>query len=126
MKNLYLIPILCLVPFLIKGQDVTFDLVSKSTISVKNNNNFSTRILIYDKGRTVHDRILQPTESSTFSYQYSKSDVQQISYKAVYDDKALEVDLNRVEAIKKARDRRRAEEGMWKALGAFIDQTFFD
>lgn len=126
MKNLCLITILCAISFLTRGQDVTFDLVSKSTISVRNNNNFSTRILVYDKGRTTHDRILQPNESRTFSYQYSKSDVKRIRYKAVYDDKALEVDLNRIEAEKKARDRRRAEEGFLKALGSFIDQTFFD
>jgi hypothetical protein len=126
MKNLYLISILYLIPVLTRGQDVTFDLVSKSQISVRNNNNFSTRVLVYDKDRLVHDRILQPTESNIFSYQYSKSEVDKITYKAVYDDKALEVDINRIEAIKNARDRRRADEGMWMALGAFIDQTFFN
>jgi len=125
MKNLYVLSVLCLIPFLTRGQDITFDLVSKTLISVRNNNNFSTRVLVYDKGRTVQDRILQPNESRTFSYQFSKSNVQQIRYKAVYDDKALEVDLNRIEATKGARDRRRAEEGMWKALGAFIDATLF-
>ncbi len=108
------------------SQGITFDLVSKKAIAVRNNNGFSTRVLVYDNGRTVYDRILRPQQTGNFSYSYSPTGVRKIRYKAVYDDTSLEVDLDRIEATKRARDRRRAEEGIWRALGAIIDQTFFD
>lgn len=78
-----------------------------------------------DKGLIIHDQILQPGVVSNFVYNYNKKDVSSITYRAVYDDKALEIDLDRVKATKNARDQRRKQDGFWLALGVFIDQYFF-
>lgn len=126
MKRLAPLLTLILFPILLTGKGITFNLLSQTQASVVNGDNYSQRVLVYDKGRILLDQVLRPQESKIFPYKYHKSETKKITYRAVYDDRAFELDLQRLKHEKDIRDKRRAEEGLFWALGAFIDQVFFD
>jgi len=110
--------------YLLKGQDVKFDIISQSTTSVSNRNNFSTKIIIKNEMSTIFDKILYPGETKSFNLSYDKSTVNNLFYTAIYDDESFKRDMNSVEAAKKARDQRREQEGWFKGLLALGDQVF--
>ncbi|WP_299685413.1 hypothetical protein [uncultured Dokdonia sp.] len=56
------------------------------------------RIIVYDNGSIINDKVVPPLIKSNFLYSFYTSDVIKMNYIAVYDNKAIEYDLNRIEA----------------------------
>lgn len=110
--------------YLLKGQDVKFDIISQSTTSVSNRNNFSTRIIIKKGTSPIFDKILFPGETKNFNLNYDKSTLNNLFYTAIYDDESFKRDMDSVDAAKKARDQRREQQGWFKGLLALGDQVF--
>lgn len=112
--------------FNMHGQGITFDLISKKTMTVKNNYNCSMRVIVKNDYSTIFDKVLLPEESSNISYRYHKNVIESITYEEYYDDTAFNKDRIRVERIRKIENQKRRDQLLTRLIITVVDEAFFD
>lgn len=105
------------------SQPVSFSFPDKNTLSIRNDASFTSVIEIYKGNRRISKLLIRPNSAKSIEISnYSKSLAKSLSYKAYYDLKAYNNDLQIIENTRTARIARKQREAEEMAWLTFFDQ----